>query len=323
MKLLIVTPAPKGSTKGNRITAERWAGFLQQLGRQVHVFETLTPETCRQHAKADALIALHARKSADSVALFQERFPGNPVLVALTGTDLHDDLEHSPVAQRTLQNADRLILLEPEGIKKLPLDYQAKAVVIYQSAERLPNPPKPNPQRFEITVIGHLRAVKDPFRAAISSRDLPEDSRIQILHIGAALSETMQSRAKQETATNARYLWKGGLSHQETQQLLARSRLTVLTSQLEGAPSVISEAIVADVPVLMTRIPAAIGMLGEDYPGLFPVGDTKRLTQLMLQAEQDQDFYQSLRNACNHRKHLYTPERELESWRLLLKGGRG
>jgi len=41
-------------------------------------------------------------------------------------------------------------------------------------------------------------------------------------------------------------------------------------------------------------------MLGEDYPGYFPVGDERRLARLMAMAESDPDFYADL---------LSTPQR--------------
>ncbi|MDO9466057.1 MAG: TIGR04348 family glycosyltransferase, partial [Thiobacillus sp.] len=79
---------------------------------------------------------------------------------------------------------------------------------------------------------------------------------------------------------------------------------------LEGGANVICEALAADVPVLASHIPGNIGMLGEDYPGYFPVGDERQLARLMAQAESDPDFYARLRDHARRRRVLMRPEQE-------------
>ena len=159
-------------------------------------------------------------------------------------------------------------------------------------------------------VAGHLRAEKDPFLAAEASRLLPPDSKITIAHFGEALSPEIDQQARHETVTNPRYFWHGPLPHAETMQEIASSQLMVLTSRVEGAPSVISESIVNGVPILATRIPASIGLLGSDYPGLFPVGDAKSLFELMLQAERDESFLDLLKNKVASLAPRFSPEVE-------------
>ena len=312
MRIVIVTPAPRGSRKGNRVTAQRWAGLLRSLGHRV----TVTDEYRGQPAAL--LIALHARKSARSIVSFRAHSPDRPIVLALTGTDLYGDIHDHPVARRSLELADRLVILQPCGLQELSDRHRAKAQVIYQSVEPLSDRPAPLKAVFEVSVVGHLRPVKDPFRAAWAARRLPPASRIRITHVGAALSGQMARRAERHMRANRRYRWLGERPHWQTRRYIARSRLLVLSSKLEGGANVISEAIAARVPVLCTRIPGSIGLLGAGYPGYFPVGDTAVLARLLRRCEIDPGFYKLLKQRCARLRPLVSPRRERQSWRRLL-----
>jgi glycosyltransferase involved in cell wall biosynthesis len=102
--------------------------------------------------------------------------------------------------------------------------------------------------------MGHLRPVKDPLRTALAARLLPAASRIQVLHIGGALSEELAEQARAEAAGNRRYHWLGELPRSEALGVLSRCRLLSLTSESEGGANAISEAVVAGVPVISSHI---------------------------------------------------------------------
>lgn len=312
MTILIVTPAARGSRKGNRVTALRWARILRGLGHRVALADEYRGQPC------DLLVALHAWKSAESVERFRRERPDDRLVLALTGTDLYGDLPSSPEAQRSLELATRLIVLQPLGIEALPPAQRPKARVIHQSAVAPPGDHRPNPDAFEACVLGHLRAVKDPFRAAAAARRLPAESCIRILQVGAALDEEMARFARAEQAANPRYVWLGERSRRETLCILARSRLLVSSSIMEGGANVISEAIACGVPVLASRIPGSVGLLGEDYPGYFPTEDTEALAHLLERAEADGAFHEALRTACARLAPFVDPRRERARWAALL-----
>ncbi|HLW48614.1 MAG TPA: selenoneine biosynthesis selenosugar synthase SenB [bacterium] len=312
MQIRLVTPASGSSRGGNRVTALRWTRILRGLGHTVAV------ETEYQGGRCDALIALHARRSFASVERFHHDYPGRALIVALTGTDLYGDLRRDAQARRSLDLATRLVLLQPLGLEELPDTARAKTRVIYQSATPPPGRPRPDARVFEVCVLGHLRAVKDPLRAATAARLLPASSRVRITHVGAALTPEMQTAARAEAAANPRYRWLGELPRWKGLRILSRSRALVLSSEMEGGANVISEAVVAGVPVLASRIPGSIGLLGEAYPGYFPVGDTAALAALLGRAETDREFYGGLRAWCAQRAPLFDPERERLAWQRLL-----
>ncbi len=313
MKILLVTPAPPGSRKGNRVTALRWARLLRQLGHRVAIRQQYSRERC------DLLIALHARRSAPAVEAYRHAYPERPLVVALTGTDLYEDIRSDPAARRVLRLASRLVLLQPRGIDELANNLRAKARVIYQSAEA----PRAGRSRrtglFEVCVLGHLRPVKDPFRTAQAARLLPPSSRIRVLQVGSALTAVMAEQATAEAADNPRYRWLGDLPRPMALRVLARCRLLVLTSRLEGGANVVSEAIAAGVPVLSSHIAGSVGILGADYPGYFPVGDTASLAALLSRAETDPTFYGMLKAWCRKLQPLVRPARERNAWRQLLR----
>ncbi len=318
MKIGIVTPAPPRSRYGNRVTAIRWARILRRLGHRVSITQAYEGEPY------DLLIALHARRSYPSVRRFHGDHPERPLLVALTGTDLYKDLPRSRSARRSLELATHLIVLQPKASEGLQSHLREKVRLIYQSfpaKPRKPPPPgaRPSRPRFDACVIGHLRPVKDPFRAARAARRLPPSSRLRILHLGAAMDEGMAGLARAEMRVNPRYRWLGEQPRWRAQQILASSALCVLSSKLEGGANVVSEAIVAGVPLLASRIAGSVGLLGETYPGYFKVGDTEGLAQLLHRAETDPAFLTRLRSHGKKLAPLFDPSRERAAWSQLLE----
>ncbi|MGH9787263.1 MAG: selenoneine biosynthesis selenosugar synthase SenB [Candidatus Acidiferrales bacterium] len=312
MRIQIVTPARPGAHTGNRVTALRWARILRGLGHRVRIVQSYRGEPC------DLLVALHARRSARAVFRFRGLHPRQPIFLALTGTDIYRDLPHSRPARRSMELADRLIVLQPLARKKIPPRLGRKARVIFQSVEKTRGRLPRSRRFFDVAVVGHLRGVKDPFRAALAARRLPADSRIRIRHAGAALEPGMAARARGEARRNPRYGWLGNVSPAAARHLIAGSRLLVLSSRLEGGANVISEAAMDSVPVLASRIPGSVGLLGHGYPGYFPAGDTRALARLLRRAETDPRFYARLRRGCAKRAPLFHPARERAAWKKLL-----
>jgi len=314
MRIGIITPAPPRSRYGNRVTALRWARILKALGHRVTVSQVY------EGADYDLLIALHACRSYPSISLFHRLHPNRTLIVALTGTDLYRDLKRSKQARAGLELATRIVVLQPKALDELPPRLHDKTRVIYQSVQ--PFPPSRKPQaasrNFTVCVIGHLRPVKDPFRTALAVRLLPSSSRIRVLHLGGALNDKMAARARTEMKINPRYRWLSEQSRGRTRHILRQSNLCVLSSRLEGGANVLSEAIVASVPVLASHISGTVGILGADYAGYFSVGDTHELKRLLLRAETEPEFLSLLRLQCERLAKLFKPAREQKAWADLL-----
>jgi hypothetical protein len=213
MRIGIVTPAPPDSLHGNRITAVRWAMILRRLGNSVSIVQTYDGKPY------DLLVALHARKSHPAVMNFRRQNPESPVIVALTGTDVYRDIRTNHSARKSLDMATRIVVLQPKATKELLPSWRKKTSVIYQSVRngqalmgtsgRSPIPQGNYPRAkersrasFDVSVIGHLRAVKDPFRTAMAARLLPDSSKVRVLQIGGA------NIANPPTSSNRAMRWK-------------------------------------------------------------------------------------------------------------------
>ncbi|KRB93798.1 selenoneine biosynthesis selenosugar synthase SenB [Noviherbaspirillum sp. Root189] len=302
----IISPATANANNGNWQTASRWAAFLSS-GYEVRVLEDWDGHPC------NLMIALHARRSASSITRFSHAFPDRPLLVVLTGTDLYRDIVADEQARQSLRLASKLVVLQEAGLDQLDDRSREKACVIYQSA-----PPggvaheKKDKQSFDVIMIGHLRAEKDPlvFMQAAAHITHVEAERLRMIHVGGALDAELREQALATQSRHPHYRWLGNLPHAETLERLAASDIMVIASRMEGGANVIIEAVNCGVPVLASDIAGNRGMLGDDYAGYFAVGDSIALAALINRASHDAAFRRTLQEQCARRRPLFQPARE-------------
>jgi putative glycosyltransferase (TIGR04348 family) len=304
----IVTPYLANANNGNWHTASRWARLLRPAFR-VRVQQRW------DGYPADALIALHAERSANAIQAFSRHFPGRGLIVVLTGTDLYGGLDAT--VRRSLDLATRIVVLNERGRDRLPARWHSKTEVVLPSATPL-RPLAPRSTTFDAAVVGHLRAVKDPRLAMRVARRLPATSKIRVLHAGKALERGWSKAARATAKSTNHYRWLGELPPAQARALIRRSRVLLHPSKEEGGATVIAEALLSGTPVVASDCAGNVGLLGDDYPALFPVGNMEAASRLLLRAESDPAFYRRLLEAVRQRARLLTPAREGKSLRALV-----
>lgn len=306
----IVTPGTRAANNGNWRTARRWADFLAGVAKPIVQSEW-------NGQPADVAIALHARRSAASIARLREDAPRIPIILVLSGTDLYRDLPHSVEAARSLALADRIVALQDDALAYVPQEHRRKCAVIYQSARKLA-PARKVRTRLDCVVVGHLREEKDPRTLWNALRFIDAQLPIRIRHIGAALDPVLGKAARAAMARDSRYRWTGALPHGLTRCAIRNAHVLVHPSLMEGGANVIVEAVTAGTPVIASRVSGNLGMLGGNYPGYFQVGDAAGLAALLASCSEDSKELHRLRGYCDERARLFTPARERRALRRLV-----
>jgi putative glycosyltransferase (TIGR04348 family) len=323
VQVVIVSPALADANNGNWQTAQRWQTLL---GPNLHVrlVKAWPDPQARKPARAGqdrVMLALHARRSADSIAAWAARPAGAQGLaVVLTGTDLYRDIQTDPPAQQSLALASQLVVLQERGLTEIPSDHRAKARVIFQSSPALPEVTKPSAQgQLRAVMVGHLREEKSPETLFEAACLLQAEDKLFIDHIGDALDPALGEAALRTAAACPNYRWLGGQPHEATRRHIQRAHVLVHASCIEGGAHVIMEAVQSGTPVLASRIAGNVGMLGEDYLGYFEPGDAAGLAALLKRcrgtapagvALQGDAWLAQLRAQCARRAALFSPESE-------------
>jgi putative glycosyltransferase (TIGR04348 family) len=302
LRIVIVTPAAPGSRHGNRNTALRWARHLRALGHRVRIALDWDGQ------EADILIALHARRSHAAIQAWKTAHPHRPLALVLTGTDLYRDIRRDAAARASLRLADRMVVLQAKGLDELGAAERAKTRVIFQSVRPVQRRAPPR-SYFLVTVIGHLREEKDPFRAALALAHLPQAA-IRVVQLGQAMTPAMAREARALMRAEPRYRWLGELDHAGAMRWLARSHAMVISSRMEGGAHVVSEAIAIGVPVIASAIPGNIGLLGDAYAGYYPFGDEAALALQLARARSEPRWLAALAAAVKARRKETDPASE-------------
>ncbi len=316
LRIVIVTPALADANNGNWRTAQRWSRMLS-TGYRVRLATTW------DGGDDDAMIALHARRSASSVAAWKRRRPDAPLVVALTGTDLYGiDLDgevddDDAGARRAIDAADRLVVLNAIGARVLPPALRPRVDVVLQScAARRPLPK--SSRTLTLLTVGHLRAEKSPETLFGAVRALTGRPRLRFDHLGAALDADLGAEATALAAECPRYRWLGARPHADARARIQRAHVLVHPSRMEGGAHVVIEAIRSGTAVVASRIDGNVGLLGDDYAGYFPVGDADALAALIARLDDDPAMLSLLERQCAALDPLFEPAREAAALHALV-----
>ena len=300
--VVIASPALAAANNGNWQTASRWARMLAS-DFQVRIGAAWEGEDCV------ALIALHARRSAASVAAFAQAHPARPLIVVLTGTDLYRDIRSDAEAQQSLAWATHLVSLQDQGPNELPARLRRKCHVIYQSARRLVPAVRPHGV-LRALQVGHLRDEKDPLTYLRAAERLAARNDIRFELIGDGLDPALAVAATRAQAQSARFHWLGALPRAATRQRIKQAHLLVNSSRMEGGAHVVLEAAQSGTAVLASRIAGNVGMLGTAYEGYFDLGDDAALAVLIERARDEPAFLARLQAQTAARAPLFEPGEE-------------
>jgi putative glycosyltransferase (TIGR04348 family) len=328
LQTVIVSPALADANNGNWQTAHRW----QQMLSHKHAARVVKTWPDAQAGNDDVMLALHALKSAAAVQAWHASKGGQGLGVVLTGTDLYRDLATSTAAQASVALASQLVTLQDQAVQALPTELQHKALVIYQSTPTRQTLQKTD-RHLRAVMVGHLRDEKDPLTLMAAARLLSPDTdgpmAIYIDHIGEPLDAQLGAAAQATALACPHYRWLGGQDHAVTLRSIQRAHVLVHTSRMEGGAHVLMEAICSGTPVLASRMPGNVGMLGADYSGYFEVGDARGLAALLKACRPvlsgpgatlgSSPFMQTLQQQCALRAPLFAPLNEQQALERLVE----
>lgn len=323
--------------RGNAATAHRIAGLIRAAGWSAVLRDMNDPSPLP--AGIDVLHGLHATRTGEW--LQREHLPAHlPVVLTLTGTDVNGDLRAPAPAPATLAALERAAAIVafhdldlPHLLRQPPLAPRLR--VIPQSVDLAPSLTAHLDRpallaRFGLTgfmpadavvflLVAGIRPVK---QAGFALGPLAElyaaDPRIRFLLAGPVLDAEagQQVLGRLRACPFARYL--GVVEPDEIPLLNALADICLNTSDSEGMPQAVLEAMAAARPVLCSRIPGNQALVDETVGCLY--ADPAEFAQSATRLAADADLRARL-GAAGRRRVLtrFAPQAEASAYLALYR----
>jgi glycosyltransferase involved in cell wall biosynthesis len=166
--------------------------------------------------------------------------------------------------------------------------------------------------------VGHLRNEKDPLTAVRAWTRIPRHLPITLTLIGRELDPALAHKVGALVRRDPRIRWEGEKTHVGTLDFIRRAGVLVNSSRMEGGAHVIAEAILGGTPVLASRMPGNLGMLGDRYDGYFRAGNAQALARTLIRFFRDRRYATTLARQCRERRALFAMAREKRAVRSLV-----
>ncbi len=327
VRILLIPPRQPEAT-GNQVTAERHRSTLGPLGHEVLVVDTDgNPEHLWKSAgpfRPDLVHLLHAYRSG-SPWLESEALRRLPMVVTLTGTDLHEDLgspgRHA-VVETVLAEAAAVLIQNPSCVVDLGRTHPALASRIHYLPPGILLGTRPWPLRGEAGLSADdllflhpagIRPVKQNLELLeLFSPLAAERPRLRLAFCGPVLDPAYGGLFAKalEGRPWARHL--GVIPPAAMASALRQSDVVLNHSRSEGLPNALVEAAALGVPILARNIAGNASVVREGENGLLYDDDATFLAQAARLAD-DPGLRQALRCPAPDRFSAEAEARALET----------
>lgn len=339
MKLLFLDPALANRTSGNQTTSLRISEYWQSLGHEVQSVSVRGTPLEREHLKdlirtSDLILALHSGHCHEVLELWREMGKPIPLIFLVSGTDLFEPLLNTRTFSADFISAcedAHSIVTFAQGFDRLFSSFgkecwAEKNQTIFQGASPVSWKMADHDPRHAV-VIGHLRFIKDPWISVRALEILQSSLRavgpgFQIQHFGTSLDpgteEEIRNAQKRFPGPDWKWESRGAVTGKEIRAVMSSAPLLIQPSIHEGGANVVGEFLVSGLPIIASNAPGNVGLLGEDWPGLFGVGDDQGLADLLQQWLESEEFRKRLFVASSELSQQHDRVHEKVAWERLL-----
>ena len=260
MKVIILTPTFFPKLTGNAVTAGRIARELSEEGIECRVIDLSVVgeaevELATREFGPDLIHGFHAFKSGRIGLAIRDRL-GIPMIMSLTGTDLHLDLKtrgQREAVLRVLTRSDRLTVFNDSARRLLVREgiAQRKITVIHQSVS-FPEV-KERDFRSELRIsrgtkvcllMGGIRRVKNyGYAFPVLEKVRKNFPDLCLLIAGGVLEEEEFLRLKRKSSGRPWIIFLGEVSREEVPSLFSCADIVLNTSNSESEANGILEAL--------------------------------------------------------------------------------
>ncbi|HEX5612555.1 MAG TPA: glycosyltransferase, partial [Burkholderiales bacterium] len=133
---------------------------------------------------------------------------------------------------------------------------------------------------------------------------------VELIQIGDSLDDQLAEEASRAMEREPRYRWLGSVSHSRALKLLASSHAMIISSRMEGGANVVSEAIRIGTPVIASRMSGNVGLLGDRYPGYYPLANERALARRITEVARKRGFSGALKRNLARLRPTVDPRNE-------------
>lgn len=244
----------------------------------------------------------------------------NVISVRNDPNQIYTNLPYRVLAKTFFLNADWTVFQTAQAQKWFPKKMQEKSSIIYNAVDPKFYTTHLENQRYDIVTMGRLTAPKNHEMLIRAFAQIAKDIKENLVIYGVGELEKELEQLINSLGLKSRVRLEGATSN--VPDVLKKSKLFVLSSDFEGMPNALMEALAMGLPCISTNCPCGgpeVLIEHEKNGLLVPVGGVDELSKAMRRVLQDEVFAEKLGKNAKICAQEYKTDINYKQWKECLE----